>query len=354
MAGNSKLIHLLHNSEHPTSVFSILDTGTKHIPLVADSLFDLLILKMQPAYTSKKQTKVRKIGRLSLDHIPNNGKHTRENNCDSLRKWSGTWYQSHFIASSQLFFGVCVCVRLNMKFMLCLKNHAIYKHIFVYLIRSFSYSFEFSWFPFLHFTTHINNVFCRLNRKGPVLSLAISLSSLAAWRWARHSKAFWLRWVQHLCTNRHLNTFSRIGISNKLQNNFKTFCASNQKKRFFHFIRRLNIDHVWYHQIAGIYCVNLCKVLWVPTYHRKFHRILRLNRNRHLSHIPNRMMSINPWIRFNSIWSILAIIANKRTHLWPLHALKHTSTDLQFIPLTNTHPQPHPHQRRRYFNSNLA
>lgn len=41
-------------------MFSILDTGAKQIPLVADSLFDLLILKMQPAYTSKKQTKVRK------------------------------------------------------------------------------------------------------------------------------------------------------------------------------------------------------------------------------------------------------------------------------------------------------
>lgn len=66
-AGNSKLIHLLHNSEHPTSVFSILDTGTKHIPLVADSLFDLLILKMQPAYTSKKQTKVGKLERHPID-----------------------------------------------------------------------------------------------------------------------------------------------------------------------------------------------------------------------------------------------------------------------------------------------
>lgn len=58
LAGNSKLIHQLHNSEHPTSVFSIMDTGTKQIPLVADSLFDLLILKMAPAYTSKKQTVV--------------------------------------------------------------------------------------------------------------------------------------------------------------------------------------------------------------------------------------------------------------------------------------------------------
>lgn len=56
--GPAKIVHVLHNSEHPASVFSILDTGSKQISLVADSLFDLLILKMTPAYTSKKQTKV--------------------------------------------------------------------------------------------------------------------------------------------------------------------------------------------------------------------------------------------------------------------------------------------------------
>lgn len=54
-----KVVHLLHNSEHPASVFSILESGSKQIALVADSLFDLLILKMTPAYTSKKQTKVK-------------------------------------------------------------------------------------------------------------------------------------------------------------------------------------------------------------------------------------------------------------------------------------------------------
>lgn len=104
MAGNSKLIHLLHNSEHPTSVFSILDTGTKHIPLVADSLFDLLILKMQPAYTSKKQTKVRKIFQ-----------HTRKSNCDSPRNENENSNFCEFVylkaniliyLNSQLFFGV--------------------------------------------------------------------------------------------------------------------------------------------------------------------------------------------------------------------------------------------------------
>lgn len=58
--GASKTVHVLHNSEHPASVFSILDTGTKQIPLVADGLFDVLMLKMTPIYTSKKQTKVNK------------------------------------------------------------------------------------------------------------------------------------------------------------------------------------------------------------------------------------------------------------------------------------------------------
>lgn len=56
--GNPKIVHVLHNSEYPASVFAVLETGTKQIPLVADSLFDLLILKMTPAYSSKKQTKI--------------------------------------------------------------------------------------------------------------------------------------------------------------------------------------------------------------------------------------------------------------------------------------------------------
>ncbi|XP_037024524.1 mediator of RNA polymerase II transcription subunit 20 [Bradysia coprophila] len=62
MSVQPKIVHLLHNSEHPASVFSILETGTKQIALVADSLFDLLILKMTPAYTSKKQTKIESKG----------------------------------------------------------------------------------------------------------------------------------------------------------------------------------------------------------------------------------------------------------------------------------------------------
>ncbi|XP_018908927.1 mediator of RNA polymerase II transcription subunit 20 [Bemisia tabaci] len=56
--GQQRTVHVLHNSEHPASVFSILDNGTKTITLVADQLFDLLMLKMTSIYTSKKQTRL--------------------------------------------------------------------------------------------------------------------------------------------------------------------------------------------------------------------------------------------------------------------------------------------------------
>jgi len=56
--GTTKTVHIFHNSEQPASVFSILDTGNKQIPIVADGLFDLLMLKITPNYTSKKQPKV--------------------------------------------------------------------------------------------------------------------------------------------------------------------------------------------------------------------------------------------------------------------------------------------------------
>ncbi|KAK9503469.1 hypothetical protein O3M35_010016 [Rhynocoris fuscipes] len=52
--GPQRTVHVLHNSEQPASVFSLLETGTKTIPLVADGLFDLLMLKMTPIYTKKQ------------------------------------------------------------------------------------------------------------------------------------------------------------------------------------------------------------------------------------------------------------------------------------------------------------
>ncbi|KDR23171.1 Mediator of RNA polymerase II transcription subunit 20, partial [Zootermopsis nevadensis] len=56
--GLARTLHVLHNSEQPASVFSILESGNKTIPLVADGLFDFLMNKMTSIYTSKKQTKI--------------------------------------------------------------------------------------------------------------------------------------------------------------------------------------------------------------------------------------------------------------------------------------------------------
>lgn len=60
--GHQRTVHVLHNSEQPATVFSILETGTKTIPLVTDGLFDLLMMKMSSFYTSKKQTKAESKG----------------------------------------------------------------------------------------------------------------------------------------------------------------------------------------------------------------------------------------------------------------------------------------------------
>ncbi|XP_013099119.1 mediator of RNA polymerase II transcription subunit 20 [Stomoxys calcitrans] len=61
--GPTKSVHALHNSEYPVTTFSILDTGTgKQIPLVADNLFDMLMLKMINVSTHKKQTKIESKG----------------------------------------------------------------------------------------------------------------------------------------------------------------------------------------------------------------------------------------------------------------------------------------------------
>lgn len=58
----NKAVHLLHNSEFPASTFAILDTGVKHIPLVADNLFDLLMIKIGNVYTQKKQPNIESKG----------------------------------------------------------------------------------------------------------------------------------------------------------------------------------------------------------------------------------------------------------------------------------------------------
>lgn len=60
--GPQKTVHVLHNSEQPATVFSILETGTKTIPLATDGLFDLLMMKMVNFYQSKKVTKAESKG----------------------------------------------------------------------------------------------------------------------------------------------------------------------------------------------------------------------------------------------------------------------------------------------------
>lgn len=47
VAGTTKTVHILHNSEQPASVFSILESGNKNIHVIADGLFDLLMMKVK-------------------------------------------------------------------------------------------------------------------------------------------------------------------------------------------------------------------------------------------------------------------------------------------------------------------
>ena len=55
----------MHNSEQPASCFAILDTGTC---LVADTLFDILILKLKDFYSCRKNYRMETKGqRYELD-----------------------------------------------------------------------------------------------------------------------------------------------------------------------------------------------------------------------------------------------------------------------------------------------
>ncbi|XP_065337135.1 mediator of RNA polymerase II transcription subunit 20 [Cloeon dipterum] len=61
MGGPPRTVHVLHNSEQPAAVFALLESPgppPKTVPLVADGLFDLLMLKMSSIYASKKQTRM--------------------------------------------------------------------------------------------------------------------------------------------------------------------------------------------------------------------------------------------------------------------------------------------------------
>merc|ERR1712059_156595 len=55
-----KTLYILHNSEYPATVFSVLECNNKTVTLTSDTLFDLLMLKLQNVY--KKKTTIESKG----------------------------------------------------------------------------------------------------------------------------------------------------------------------------------------------------------------------------------------------------------------------------------------------------
>jgi len=51
--GAVKNLYILHNSEYPATVFSVLESGNKTVTLTSDTLLDLLMLKLSNAYQKK-------------------------------------------------------------------------------------------------------------------------------------------------------------------------------------------------------------------------------------------------------------------------------------------------------------
>ncbi|XP_064487988.1 mediator of RNA polymerase II transcription subunit 20-like [Ornithodoros turicata] len=55
----ARCINIIHDTEHPATCFSLLDTG---LCLVADLTFDMLMMKLSGIYTAKKSTKIESKG----------------------------------------------------------------------------------------------------------------------------------------------------------------------------------------------------------------------------------------------------------------------------------------------------
>ncbi|KAG8186568.1 hypothetical protein JTE90_020865 [Oedothorax gibbosus] len=56
---SNRIVNIIHDSEHPVTTFALLDTGTC---LMADSQFDMLMLKMAGIYMPKKALKIESKG----------------------------------------------------------------------------------------------------------------------------------------------------------------------------------------------------------------------------------------------------------------------------------------------------
>jgi len=48
-----RTLHILHNSEQPATVFSVLEHSERRITFTSDTLFDLLLLKLHQVYSKK-------------------------------------------------------------------------------------------------------------------------------------------------------------------------------------------------------------------------------------------------------------------------------------------------------------
>ncbi len=53
LGGPQRNLHVLHNSEHPATVFSVLEHSERRITFTSDTLFDLLLLKLSNIYSKK-------------------------------------------------------------------------------------------------------------------------------------------------------------------------------------------------------------------------------------------------------------------------------------------------------------
>merc|ERR1719369_1971286 len=54
LGGPQRTLHILHNSEQPATVFSVLEhSGDRRITFTSDTLFDLLLLKLSNVYSKK-------------------------------------------------------------------------------------------------------------------------------------------------------------------------------------------------------------------------------------------------------------------------------------------------------------
>ncbi|XP_045616599.1 mediator of RNA polymerase II transcription subunit 20 isoform X3 [Procambarus clarkii] len=60
--GGVRKMHIVHNSDTPTTTYAILETPSKQVTLSADFLFDLLLPRLDHMYQAKKNLKIESKG----------------------------------------------------------------------------------------------------------------------------------------------------------------------------------------------------------------------------------------------------------------------------------------------------